>query len=320
MADLNKKLLSGLLEEFPPGLINLALDHMAAMKPDHDEFVSYHRKKVRAALEMRKVCPHCENEDQFYKKCSKCKSVSYCNRACQVADWPKHKKICKIYQHVLNTLLFMKPHSLEEFFRNASCECLAIVFVMAGFDAEVVVCAVKPPNCGGNTLGLPVVIAEGKLFNIGREISNHLGQTLFTHDIQPIPNKIPEGSILAKMLISKQSRHTVVPWRIPHDIDEADLDIVKRYACRFLIHQHYLDYEDRPTLLRVYGKFNTIEEATGETTEEFKKRFDEFIKMYGTGNEGCLRLGTVDRICWQQLNISDDTRKKLHWHGVQCCQ
>ena len=27
-------------------------------------------------------------------KCSRCKMVWYCSRACQVKDWPKHKAVC----------------------------------------------------------------------------------------------------------------------------------------------------------------------------------------------------------------------------------
>lgn len=30
------------------------------------------------------------------KKCSKCKIACYCSRECQVADFPKHKRVCKI--------------------------------------------------------------------------------------------------------------------------------------------------------------------------------------------------------------------------------
>jgi hypothetical protein len=40
-------------------------------------------------------CSHCGAELSDPKRCTKCKSVRYCNRECQVADWPKHKKQCK---------------------------------------------------------------------------------------------------------------------------------------------------------------------------------------------------------------------------------
>ena len=208
----------------------------------------------------------------------------------------------------------MRRKSLEEFFLSRSSDCLAVVLIMAGFEAEVVICAIK--LSGGTVIAMPAVIAEGKLFNIGRQISTDLGKGVYTHDVQAIPDKVPEGSPLYQMLIVKQFRQTVTPWNIPDDVDKADIDVLKRYACRFIIHQHYLDCEDRTKILKLYEKYNTIEEAIGETTEEFKKRFDEFIKRYRTGNEACMRLGTVDRICWQQLNIKEDTRRKLHWQGL----
>ena len=31
-------------------------------------------------------------------KCSKCRRARYCSAACQLADWPRHKKACKHMQ------------------------------------------------------------------------------------------------------------------------------------------------------------------------------------------------------------------------------
>lgn len=40
------------------------------------------------------ICAVCGEMDKN-KKCSKCKSVYYCGRSCQRADWFLHKKVCK---------------------------------------------------------------------------------------------------------------------------------------------------------------------------------------------------------------------------------
>ena len=37
-------------------------------------------------------CVRCDQGGD--KKCAKCHSVSYCGRECQVADWPRHKRLC----------------------------------------------------------------------------------------------------------------------------------------------------------------------------------------------------------------------------------
>jgi hypothetical protein len=43
-------------------------------------------------------CQHCqkiEPTEVIFQKCGRCKTVIYCSRDCQVADWSRHKKECK---------------------------------------------------------------------------------------------------------------------------------------------------------------------------------------------------------------------------------
>eukprot|EP01088_Endostelium_zonatum_P003254 TRINITY_DN14467_c0_g1_i1.p1 TRINITY_DN14467_c0_g1~~TRINITY_DN14467_c0_g1_i1.p1 ORF type:complete len:145 (-),score=45.10 TRINITY_DN14467_c0_g1_i1:37-441(-) len=40
-------------------------------------------------------CSTCKKEAAT-KKCSYCKTVSYCNPTCQKKDWPRHKQICNM--------------------------------------------------------------------------------------------------------------------------------------------------------------------------------------------------------------------------------
>ncbi|EDS31083.1 zinc finger MYND domain-containing protein 10 [Culex quinquefasciatus] len=39
-----------------------------------------------------RICSTCKKSAE--KRCSKCESVFYCSRECQVADWPRHKELC----------------------------------------------------------------------------------------------------------------------------------------------------------------------------------------------------------------------------------
>jgi hypothetical protein len=40
------------------------------------------------------ACRRCGTPDAPRKRCASCKSVRYCSRACQVADWKRHRKEC----------------------------------------------------------------------------------------------------------------------------------------------------------------------------------------------------------------------------------
>jgi hypothetical protein len=40
------------------------------------------------------VCDICSNTGKM-QVCGGCKQRKYCSRACQVKDWPQHKKVCK---------------------------------------------------------------------------------------------------------------------------------------------------------------------------------------------------------------------------------
>ncbi|KAJ7261263.1 hypothetical protein B0H12DRAFT_345125 [Mycena haematopus] len=50
------------------------------------------------------VCSKCSNPSGALK-CSRCRVTAYCNRECQVADWPSHKLHCKRFE--------MSPQKLE---------------------------------------------------------------------------------------------------------------------------------------------------------------------------------------------------------------
>jgi len=51
------------------------------------------------------VCRHCARrfERGLLKECSICNCVQYCSKECQVADWPSHKRDCKILRQINKT-------------------------------------------------------------------------------------------------------------------------------------------------------------------------------------------------------------------------
>ena len=65
------------------------------------------------------MCANCgkggEGEDINLKSCVACKLVKYCNRDCQVAHRPQHKKVCKKRAAELhNETLFKDPPPPED--------------------------------------------------------------------------------------------------------------------------------------------------------------------------------------------------------------
>ena len=46
------------------------------------------------------VCAHClkKGRQTELRRCTGCKSFSYCNKVCQISDWPSHKQLCKSIQ------------------------------------------------------------------------------------------------------------------------------------------------------------------------------------------------------------------------------
>ena len=54
------------------------------------------RQAQRNGEPVRKVCASCRRKSTNgeMNKCGKCKTIYYCSKECQVADWNKHKKYC----------------------------------------------------------------------------------------------------------------------------------------------------------------------------------------------------------------------------------
>jgi hypothetical protein len=75
-----------------------------------------------------KLCERGEAEGLKLSFCNSCRSVSYCSRACQKADWKAHKVICKELNLVDAKQIFQSDHQslperAEEMARCALSEC-----------------------------------------------------------------------------------------------------------------------------------------------------------------------------------------------------
>ena len=61
------------------------------------------------------ICANCGKEGGSLKACTACKVVKYCNRECQIAHRPQHKKECKKRAVELRDIaLFKQPPQQED--------------------------------------------------------------------------------------------------------------------------------------------------------------------------------------------------------------
>jgi len=78
----------------------LATSKVPLLMINSPECVRYFNTKQKRILRHQRIkysktCLHCDTISKNMKKCSRCKCVYYCSSECQLADWKKHKKICK---------------------------------------------------------------------------------------------------------------------------------------------------------------------------------------------------------------------------------
>ncbi len=288
----------------------------SAFRSNLGNFIEWNRERALAPLEDKKTCPHCYAED-CPQKCAKCKAVWYCNKECQVADWPKHKNICKIYQHVFSTVDSMRQSSVfEEFIILGSTEALAILLMLAGIDVQVIFCVSIDPD--GSIKPFPVVLVGGRLYDITLPFIKQELPGVYTRNVQALPpaSEVKANSRLGECLTDIQMRIMMAPWCISYNIDQNDRKHLVKYACRFIIGQHYIEADDKAKILQLYDKYGTIKSAMGETTAEFRKRMDALYRQHGSQLAVAMALGKYDRLILEELPLKQDTRQKVVWCRV----
>ena len=61
-----------------------------------DETSKKVQQKAKEKEKIERTCSACGIvQRETMNRCARCKSVGYCSKACQTADWPEHKKVCK---------------------------------------------------------------------------------------------------------------------------------------------------------------------------------------------------------------------------------
>ena len=58
---------------------------------------------TREQAVVKRECGYCGKVSESLKHCAQCTEVSYCDRNCQQADWPRHKRVCKELERIGKT-------------------------------------------------------------------------------------------------------------------------------------------------------------------------------------------------------------------------
>ncbi len=288
--------------------------HRAEVRRDLHNIIAFHRERASVAIENKKICPVCYSEDCRHK-CSRCKAVSYCSKECQVGDWPTHRKVCNVYQHVLTTIKSMQAPE-EKFILQCGNEALAAILLTLGIETEVI-------NCGlvgykRNMKPLPVVIIEERLYDVTvpliKESKTSKSNKCKIEALPPACEAAEDDSLM-ESLVDFQPRRTTSPWSVAYNIDKNDRKLLVKFACRSLMEQHYLDChpQDHKILMKLYEEYDTFQEACGESGEEFVKRMDDMCERHKTYGDFGKAMCEQEQKILKEMPLKEDTRRKVSW-------
>ncbi len=245
------------------------------------EFVEPHQQAVKEALKNKRVCPNCE-EDDCHRKCSSCSSVAYCSKGCQVAHWPKHKKTCKVFKHVVSVMKEMDKDVGQKFLLAGISEVLATLLTLEGVEVKVTICIAYSPEVG-EMYPYQLVIVDGRYYDVSNVLANQEAPGYLIRAIRPVPpvDELDPESLVYDFLGGMQARHILAPWECPTDIDANDFEMLRQHAFYKTITKHFIECNDRKTLYNLYGE-KVFLKVFRETMAQFQKRIEEAWKKNKT--------------------------------------
>ncbi len=251
-----------------------------SMDEDPHSFEKFHRELVTNALKKRGVCSNCKAKD-CHMKCSKCRSVAYCSRTCQVTDWPNHKIICRHVQHVIQVLSSMTEDTRRRFTAAESSQALCMILRMEGINADFTYfCAAHEEDEIVDYKIFTGVVAGGHLYTpefsfFRKEIKGPRGQNV---EPLPTPEKLKENIRLRWLLETVKTTIFNPPWASWH-FDEDTMPIVRQFEIIMYMDKHYVHCDDKEAIIDLYGR-KRIEATSKETLESYRKRLDDLIARH----------------------------------------
>ena len=226
----------------------------------------------------------------------------------------------------------MKYESRAKFLNDYYAEkAMYLALIMAGIEAEVSFCIIKPPYMPAD-IGLPfkVCIASGRIWDVAShfDIPQACEAMKEAMTMEPWP-WFPAKSPRDYLPLPSDDDIKTHPLKVAQALKAAKIEyhlslgmgteldpfftdkipyqelVIKREAREKLSYQ-YMEIEDRESIIKMYGKEN-IENFMEESIENFKERLDSLIEKYPDTNLRSRNLSSFEHARWKKkkTDLSD---------------
>ncbi len=229
-------------------------------------------------------------------------SVGYCDRECQLAHWPTHKKTCKMFRHIVKILKNSEdkfkttvrrgdhlepnmPRRVDEMYQDflaLGAHAFCISLILQGIPAEVTYCLpviLDNPLEAMDVLPVPIVISEDSLYDISAPVYHTLyDHRVHSRKIEQIAS--PEGEKQKYLqawgfLNQFYEMDRCCPWSLPVSIDGSEKEAIVKWQCRRLIQLQCMT-SPHDLVLSLYND-KVIASISGQSREAFSEYMGELV-------------------------------------------
>ncbi len=205
-------------------------------------------------------------------------------------------------------------------------QAMYLALKMADIEAEIGHCIVKSPDMPGDIgMFFNVCIADGRIWDVAfhfaipqpcekfkEAMAKWPVDSLFPAKSQRVYLPLPSDDdikshplgLRKEIKRAKEQYHLTlgigtIPELDPFFTDKKPYqELVITREAREMMNDHYMDIDDRESIIKLYGKGN-IESLMEESFEEFQERLDSFIEEYPDTDQRSRQMSRFEEQVWQ---------------------